>query len=194
MQGTEKRVKLSVWARAHGLTSRSARQMMSFGSLPAELDPVKIGRHWFVRQPDGDRLRTVLYARVSSADQRADLDRQKLRLLEYAQHHRIQVDEVIVEVGSGLDGSRRKLLGALSKPGLGIVLVEHRDRLARFGFELVDALLRSRGGGVVVVEDREVDDDLVRDMTEVLTSLCARLYGRSSARRRAERAVAAVRK
>ena len=50
------------------------------------------------------------------------------------------------------------------------------------------------GGGVVVVEDREVDDDLVRDMTEVLTSLCARLYGRSSARRRAERAVAAVRK
>ena len=87
---------------------------------------------------------------VSSADQRADLDRQKLRLLEYAQHHRIQVDEVIVEVGSGLDGSRRKLLGVLSKPGLGIVLVEHRDRLARFGFELVDALLRARGGGVLV--------------------------------------------
>ena len=139
-------MKLSVWTRAHGLTPRSARQMMSFGSLPSELDPVKIGRHWFVRQPEGDRLRIVLYARVSSADQRADLDRQKLRLLEYAQHHRIQVDEVIVEVGSGLNGSRRKLLGVLSKPGLGIVLVEHRDRLARFGFELVDALLRSRAG------------------------------------------------
>ena len=186
-------MKRQVRARAHGLTPQSALQMMSFGSLPAELDPVKIGRHWFVRQPEGDRLRTVLYARVSSADQRADLDRQKLRLLEYAQHHRIQVDEVIVEVGSGLDGSRRELLGVLSKPGLGIVLVEHRDRLARFGFELVDALLRARGGGVLVVEDREVDDDLFRDMTEVLTSLCARQYGRRSARRRAERAVAAMR-
>ncbi len=193
MQSNEKRMKLSVWAKAHGLTSRSARQMMSFGSLPAELDPVEIGRHWFVRQPEGDRLRTVLYAWVSSAGQRADLDRQKLRLLEYARHHRIQEDEVIVEVGSRLDGSRRELLGMLSKPGLGIVLVEHRDRLARFGFELADALLRARGGGVLVVEDREVDDDLVRDMAELLTSLFSRLYDRRSARRRAERAVAAPR-
>ena len=140
-------MKLSAWARAHGLTPRSARQRMSFGSLLAELDPVRIGRHWFVRQPEGDRLRTVLYARVSSADPRADLDWQTLRLLEYAQHHRIQVDEVIVEVGSGLNGSRRKLLDVLSKPGLGIVLVEYRDRLARFGFELADALLRARSSG-----------------------------------------------
>ena len=60
------------------------------------------------------------------------------------------------------------------------------------GFEMVDALLRARGGGVVVLEEREVDDDLVRDMTEVLTSFCARLYGRRSARRRAERAVKAT--
>ena len=190
MRGIENRVKLSVWAKRHGLTPRSARQMLSFGTLPADLDPVKIGRHWFVREADGDRLRTVLYARVSSAEQRGDLDRQKLRLLEHAQKQGMQVDEVIAEVGSGLNGSRRKLLAALSRPGLGVVVVEHRDRLARFGFEMVDALLRSRGGGVVVVEEREVDDDLVRDMTDVLTSLCARLYGRRSARRRAERAVA----
>ena len=181
---------MSVWAKRHGLTPRSARQMLSFGTLPADLDPVKIGRHWFVRKADGDRLRTVLYARVSSAEQRGDLARQKLRLLEHAQKQAMQVDEVIAEVGSGLNGSRRKLLAALSRAGLGVVVVEHRDRLARFGFEMVNALLRSRGGGVVVVEEREVDDDLVRDMTDVLTSLCARLYGRRSARRRAERAVA----
>ena len=190
MTGYEKRVKLSVWANRHGLTPRSARQMLSFGTLPADLDPVKIGRHWFVREADGTRLRTVLYARVSSADQRADLDRQKLRLLEHAQKQGMRVDEVIAEVGSGLNGSRRELLAVLSRPGLGFLVVEHRDRLARFGFEMVDALLRSRGGGVMVIEEREVDDDLVRDMTDVLTSLCARLYGRRSARRRAERAVA----
>ncbi len=81
------------------------------------------------------------------------------------------------------------MLGALSKPDLGFVLVEHGDRLARFRAEMVDALLRARGGGVLVVEDRKVDDDLVREMTEVLMILCARLYGRRSARRRAERAV-----
>ena len=118
-----KRVKLSVWAKRHGLTPRSTRQTLSFGTLPAELDPVKIGRHRFVREVDGERLRTVLYARVSSADQRADLDRQKLRLLEYAQKHGLQVDDVIAEVGSGLNGSRRELLAALSRPGLGVVAV-----------------------------------------------------------------------
>ena len=167
--------------------------MIDYGTLPAELDPVRIGKFWYVRELDDTRLLAVAYARVSSHDQRADLDRQKLRLLEHAQRKRIHVDQVVAEVGSGLNGTRPKLLKALSKPQLGFVLVEHRERLARFGFEMVDALLRARGGGVVVLEEREVDDDLVRDMTEVLTSFCARLYGRRSARRRAERAVKATR-
>ena len=91
------------------------------------------------------------------------------------------------------EGTRPKLLKALSKPQFGFVLVEHRERLARFGFEIVDAILRARGDGGGVLEEHEVDDDLVRDMTEVLTSFCARLYGRRSAKRRAERALEATR-
>ena len=163
---------------------------MQRGTLPEELRPVRIGRFWFVEIDENKpELRRVAYARVSSADQKADLDRQKLRLLEHAQRSSWILDAVVSEIGSGLNGSRRKLLKLLRDPGLGWILVEHRDRLARFGFDMVDALLRSRGGGVVVIEDREVDDDLVRDMTEVLTSMCARLYGRRSARRRAQRAV-----
>ena len=58
--------------------------------------------------------------------------------------------------------------------------------------EYVEAAMRAQGRRLVVVEDREVDDDLVRDITEVLTSMCARLYGRRSARRRAERALHAA--
>ena len=168
--------------------------MIDYGTLPAELDAVQIGKFWYVRELDDIRLLTVAYARVSSHDQRSDLDRQKLRLLEHAQRERIQVDQVIAEVGSGLNATRPKLLKALAKPQLGFVLVEHRERLARFGFEMVDALLRARGGGVTVLEEKEVDDDLVRDMTEVLTSFCARLYGRRSAKRRAEKAMQATRK
>ena len=99
---------------------------------------------------------------------------------------------MIAEVGSGLDATRPKLLKALSKPQLGFVLVEHRERLVRSGLEMVEALLCACGGGVIVLEEREVDDDLVREMTEVLTSFCARLYGRGSARRRAERAMKAA--
>ena len=167
--------------------------MMASGTLPGDLDPVKIGRFWFVRAPDEAPRETVLYARVSSHDQKPDLDRQKLRLLEHAQRERITVDDVVTEIGSGLNGARPKLVQMLERPRLAFVLIEHRERLARFGFEMVDALLRARGGRVIVVDDREVEDDLVRDMTEVLTRLCARLYGRRSAARRARRALEAAR-
>ena len=61
----------------------------------------------------------------------------------------------MTEVGSGLNGTRRKLLKAFADSQLGWIVVEHRDRLARFGFEMVGSLLGARGGGVVVIEDQE---------------------------------------
>ena len=186
-------MRLSDWARSQGLQPREAWQRMRRGTFPARLRPVQMGRLWFVEvEESSPQLHRVVYARVSSADQKGDLDRQKLRLLEYACAQGWVPDAVIGEVGSGLNGARRKLLQALADPSLGWLLVEHRDPLARFGFDMVDTLLRARGGGVVVLDEREVDDDLVRDMTEVLTSLCARLYGRRSARRRAQKAVEAA--
>ena len=72
------------------------------------------------------------------------------------------------------------------------IIVEHRDRSARFGAEYVAGALDARGRRMVVVDDGEVDDDLVRDMTELMTSLCARLDGRRSAAHRAARAIEAV--
>ena len=76
---------------------------------------------------------------------------------------------------------------------VGTVVVEHRERSCRFGFEYVAAALAGSEARILVMEDGELEDDLVRDVTEVMTSLCARLYGRRSAKRRAERAMAAVR-
>jgi putative resolvase len=72
-----------------------------------------------------------------------------------------------------------------------VVVVEHRDRLARFGVELLVALA-AHGRRIVIVDAGETADDLVRDMVEVLTSMCARLYGRRGARNRAIRAVTAT--
>ena len=76
---------------------------------------------------------------------------------------------------------------------VGTIVVEHRERLSRFGFEYVEAALAGRGARILVMDEGELEDDLVRDVTLVMTSLCARLYGRRSARRRAERALAAAR-
>lgn len=129
--------------------------------------------------------RTVVCARVSSHDQRADLDRQSARLTGWATENGLAVDEVVVEVGSGMNAKRRRLARPLADPTASTVVVEHRDRLARFGVEHLEAALSAQGRRVVVVDPGEVDDDLVRDMTEVLTSFCARLYGRRGARNRA---------
>ena len=70
--------------------------------------------------------------------------------------------------------------------------MEHRDRFCRFGSEYVEAALAAQGRELVVVDSAEVDDDLVRDMTEVLASMCARLYGKHAAANSAKRAVAAA--
>ena len=71
------------------------------------------------------------------------------------------------------------------------IVVEHRDRFCRFGSEYVEAALAAQARELVVVDSAEVDDDLVRDMTESLTSMCARLYGKRAAQNRAKRVLAA---
>lgn len=85
-----------------------------------------------------------------------------------------------------------KLKRLLADASVGTIVVEHRERLARFGVEYIGAALAGQGRRLVVIEEREVDDDLVRDVTAVLSLMCARLYGRRSAKRRAERAIVAA--
>jgi putative resolvase len=131
----------------------------------------------------------VIYARVSSHGQRADLDRQVSRLTAWASDRDLIVRQVVVEVGSGLDGKRPTLRRILSDPDAKVIVVEQRDRLARFGVEPLQAGLSAQGRRIVVADHGERIDDLVRDMIEVLTSMCARLYGRRGARNRAMRAL-----
>jgi predicted site-specific integrase-resolvase len=129
---------------------------------------------------------------VSSADQKADLDRQVARVTAWATAEQIPVDKVVVGVGSALNGRRRKFLALLGDRSVYRIAVEHRDRFCRFGSEDVEAVLAARGGQLVVVDAAEVDDDLVWDMTEILTSMCARLYAERAVQNRARRVLAAA--
>lgn len=131
----------------------------------------------------------MLYARVSSHDHRLDLDRQVARVTRWATKQGLVVAEVVAEVGSGLNGRRAKLRRLLADPTATTIVVEHRDRLARFGVEHLEAALAAQGRRIVVTDPEETTDDLVRDMVDILTSFCARLYGRRGARNRAMRAV-----
>jgi putative resolvase len=133
-----------------------------------------------------------LYARVSSHDQKADLERQVARLSGWAAKAGHRVVRVESEIASGMNGARSKVRRLLADPDVITIVVEHKDRLGRMNIELVEAALSATGRRLVVLDDGEVEDDLVRDMVEVLTSLCARLYGRRSAKNRAKAALEAA--
>lgn len=105
----------------------------------------------------------------------------------------MQVTGAVVEIGSGLNGKRPRLLKTLADGAVSTIVVEHRDRLARFGSEYIEAALRAAGRRLIVVDQSEMKDDLVQDMIDVLTSFCARLYGRRSARNKALKAFEATR-
>jgi predicted site-specific integrase-resolvase len=134
----------------------------------------------------------ALYSRVSSADQKGDLDRQLARLTEYAVANKMMIVDAVKEVGSGLNGHRKGMLRLLGNADVQTIIVEHRDRLMRFGFEYVEATLAAQGRKVVVIEAEELNDDIVRDLHEVIVSMCARLYGKRSAKNRAQKALDAI--
>ncbi len=180
-------MKLSDWARTQGISSLTAWRWFRAGTLPVPARQLPTGTI-LVEDPLPDG-RTVLYARVSSADQKEDLERQGQRLQAFARARGWTDFAVVTEVGSGVNGQRKKLLRVLRDPKVSRIVVEHRDRLSRFGVAMVAAALASAGKRVVVVEEGEVTDDLVQDLLEILTSACGRLYGRRSARNRARKAL-----
>jgi predicted site-specific integrase-resolvase len=185
-------VNLKEWAASQGISYATARRWYESGKLP--VPAYQAGRLIVIGEPSPAAAPGIaaVYARVSSADQRPDLDRQVARVTEWATGQGITVGRVVTEVGPALNGKRRKFLALLRDRAVTTILVEHRDRFARFGADYVEAALAAQGRRLLVADPSEVDDDLVRDVTEILTSLCARLYGRGSAASRARRAVEAA--
>ena len=183
---------LREWALAQGLHPQTGYRWLREGKLP--VPATRVGPRTILVNMDAVTAPTItggvgLYARVSCHDQKADLDRQVGRLSAWAAQAGLRVVRVESQVGSGMNGSRAKARRLLADPAVTALVVEHRDRLGRMNTELVEAALAASGRRLVVLDAGEVDDDLVRDMVEVLTWFCARLYGRRSARNRAEKAL-----
>lgn len=129
-------VNLSEWAESQGVARVTAYRWFHAGKLPVPAR--KVGGLILVDAPEtaaSSKGVTVVYARVSSADQKPDLDRQVARVTEWATRQGIAVDRVVTEVGSALNGHRRKFMGLLADRSVARIIVEHRDRCARFGTE-----------------------------------------------------------
>jgi putative resolvase len=128
--------------------------------------------------------KVAIYARVSSSENKDNLHSQAERLKQYAQARGWQIVSVTAEVGSGVNDQRKKLDKLLVAPGWTILLVEHKDRLSRFGFHYIDTLVTLSGKSVHLVNLAEDDKtDLIQDLVAIIYSFSARMYGQRRAKR-----------
>ena len=135
----------------------------------------------------------VTYARVSSSENKDNLESQSKRLIEFCNARGWKTDLNIKEIGSGLNDARPKLLAVISAGRATKIVVEHKDRLARFGCTYIEACCKHFGCTVEYVNNVSSEkEDLVQDFVSVITSFCARLYGQRRGKRQTERLVASL--
>lgn len=132
----------------------------------------------------------IVYARVSSSENKKNLESQAERLVQYCIARGYRVAATICEVGSGVNDSRRKLDQILKNSSYKLIVVEHKDRLTRFGFNYLRILLEQQGRRIEVVNESQSDkDDLMSDFTAIVTSFCARIYGQRRTKRQTEKLI-----
>lgn len=133
---------------------------------------------------------TVIYARVSSPERRkTDLEYQAKRMSDFCISNGWKIDRIVKEVGSGLNDSRPKLMELFNgKKNIQRIVVEHKDRLTRFGFNYLLVLAEAKGIEIVVANEAEnPKDDLMSDFISVITSFCARMYGQRRGKAKKEK-------
>jgi len=172
-----------------GISYTTLRGYVRRGYIKPVLTP---GGRWRFREEDVERLigvvrqrRVILYARVFSSSQRDDLERQVRELEEWARQNNVGGYEVVIDVGSGLEEDRKgfkKLLKLAVERKISRIIVEYPDRLTRFGFKTIEELLRAFGVEVVVLnqEDKDPREELVEDLTTIVSHIAGKLYGMRS--------------
>ncbi|GAA6616898.1 IS607 family transposase [Scytonema sp. NUACC26] len=190
-------MKLSDYAKYLGVSYQTAWRQFKKGVLPHRAYQLKSGTVIVDFDPNqgnpvlGMTKRAAIYARVSSAENKTNLDSQAERLTQYAAAKGYQVVKIVKEVGSGLNDSRRQLASLLSQSGYEVLIVEHKDRLARFGTNYIDLLLKRLGITLEVVNLSENGtDELMTDLVSIIRSFAARLYGQRRAKRKTEKIIA----
>ena len=178
-------------AKLLGVSKETLRRWEKIGKIEVERTPQGHRRYdqnkllGLVPSKSSSDKKTVAYARVSSHDQKKDLVRQVELLESYCASHGWTY-LVIQDLGSGMNYSKKglkKLFIAICSNGLERLVLTHKDRLLRFGAELVFSLCEIFGVEVVVInasKDSSFEDDLVQDVLEIITVFSARLYGARS--------------
>ena len=182
-------VKLRDYAKQVGVTYKTAWKWWKAGQLDAYQLPTGT---IIVREPQTAATGVALYARVSSADQQDAALRQLQRLRDYAAARGDPVVAEVLEIASGLNDERPKLTKLLTDRRVGVLVVEHQDRLTRLGYGYIATLLAQQGRRVEALYPSDTGDGWVEDVVAAITSMAARIYGRRTSKHRAERIQACV--
>jgi predicted site-specific integrase-resolvase len=192
-------MKLSDYARKMGISYYTARRWFHAGQISGYQAPsgtiiITEGSATQAQPVVNLPQQVAVYGRVSAAENKANLESQLQRLLDYCAARGYQVTHIVKEVGSGVNDSRPKLLKLLTNPAVKLIVVEHKDRLTQFGFNYIEQLLAMQGRRIEVINQAENSkDDLIQDFASIVTSFCARLYGQRRCKRKTERIIAELR-
>jgi putative resolvase len=185
-------MKLIDYARLQGISYRTAWRWYKAGKIQGhQMDTGTI----LVTEPLPMKelpttAKVAVYTRVSSSENKSNLDSQAERLVAYCTVRGYQVSKVVKEIGSGVNDNRPQFLALLADPSIRRIVIEHKDRGTRFGFRYIETLLKTYGREIEVVNQAEnSSEDLLTDLTSIIYSFCARLYGQRRAKRKTEKIV-----
>ena len=184
------RYKVSQYARLHNVTTRTVWNWMYKNIVKHEKDST--GHHWIIENEEdkSKQLQVAVYARVSSSENKNNVETQAQRLISYCNAKGYKVVKVVKEIGSGLNDKRPKLEQLLADKSINLIVVEHKDRLARFGLNYIQKLLAMQNRQIEIVNNIEGEkDDLMQDFVSIITSFCSRLYGQRRTKHRTEQLI-----
>jgi hypothetical protein len=194
MEDSHKMISIGDAAKKLGVSVKTVRRWADAGKLRFERSPSGHRRFYLpditrITPRDFNQLEdriTINYARVSSNDQKEDLTRQRQVLEAFSRAKGWQF-ETISDLGSGLNYNKKglqKLLKRIMQGDVGRLVLTHKDRLLRFGSEIVFTMCEEFETQVVIInksiEETTCEQELVTDMIELITVFSARLYGSQS--------------
>lgn len=182
-------MKLSAYAKKLGVSYRTVWRLHKTGKLDSYCLPtgtIIVRDENIVGLPN----KVCIYTRVSSSENKDNLEKQAARLKEYAIAKGYQIHQIVKEIGSGVNDNRKQLLKLLRNKDYKIIIVEHKDRLTRFGFSYLSLLAEEQGKSIEVVNEASDEKaDLIQDFISIITSFCARLYGLRRSKRKTEKII-----
>lgn len=171
-------MKLSDWAKKEGISYKTAHNWFRDNKLPVKSYQTKSGTIIIDdSNMKNENCGLAIYARVSSNDKKDDLKRQVDRCEKFCFNKGLEVNKIYKEIASGMNDNRKEL-NKLLKLNYKYIIIEHKDRMTRFGFNYLETLLNKLGTEIIVINrDTEDETDLIKDFISIITSYCCRLYG-----------------